>query len=517
MIETMDAAAVRREWVGSFVAGRFPLLQWLGGSEAAGVFLTERHDPAAKATIKLIPADNEDADARVAAWEAAAALSHSNLMEVYAHGSCEIDGAQYLYVVTEFADEVLAEIVRERPLTTDETRDMLGPVFDALSYLHSKGLVHSGIRPSNIMAAGDRLKLSTDGLSFAEATARFSATRTIYDAPETVNGTIGPAADLWSLGATLVEVLTQRPPEWNGSETSDPMVPQSVPQPFSAIARRCLRADPARRSTVEAFQARLDLTNLEPARPNPANLEPAGLDPAKASTDQEVKADKKTPAGRRIALLLAVTAVVLAGVGIWNALSHRKQPPAETQQAQVLPAATPAQAPAPAPAASPDATSVEAPAPTEASAPPTAPNAPSAPTQAQPPVTAPAPVPAAAPPPQAEAQPQTASNPAPVATMINPAIMSQILPDIVPSALKTINGTLRVSVELTLGPDGFVTGATLQSPGPSKYFAGKSLEAARHWKFKPAQVNSPTAPSNWILEFQYTRSGIHVVTEQTAP
>jgi TonB family protein len=90
--------------------------------------------------------------------------------------------------------------------------------------------------------------------------------------------------------------------------------------------------------------------------------------------------------------------------------------------------------------------------------------------------------------------------------------VNQILPDIVPSAMKTINGTLRVTVQLAVDANGLVTSATLQSPSSSKYFAAKSLEAARHWKFKPAQ-----SPGSWTLEFQYTRSGIHVVAEPVAP
>jgi len=95
--------------------------------------------------------------------------------------------------------------------------------------------------------------------------------------------------------------------------------------------------------------------------------------------------------------------------------------------------------------------------------------------------------------------------------------MNQILPDIIPSAMKTINGTLRVTVQLEVNASGAVTSVALLSPGPSKYFAGKSLEAARHWKFKPAQVDGNAAPSTWILEFQYTQTGIHVVPRQFAP
>ncbi len=95
--------------------------------------------------------------------------------------------------------------------------------------------------------------------------------------------------------------------------------------------------------------------------------------------------------------------------------------------------------------------------------------------------------------------------------------MNQILPDIIPSAMRTISGTVKVSVRLAVDENGIVTDATLASAGPSNYFAGKSLEAARHWKFKPAQVDGHAAPSNWTLEFQFRRTGIKVVPQQTTP
>jgi protein TonB len=95
--------------------------------------------------------------------------------------------------------------------------------------------------------------------------------------------------------------------------------------------------------------------------------------------------------------------------------------------------------------------------------------------------------------------------------------VNQILPDIIPSAMRTISGTVKVSVRISVDANGNVTDAALESPGPSKYFAGKSLEAARHWKFKPAQVSGNAAPSTWTVEFQFKQSGIQVVPEQTAP
>ncbi len=486
MIETMSLAAVRREWVGSFAAGRFSLLQWLGGSQATGVFLTELGEPSQKAIIKLIPEEDKDAAARASAWETAATLSHPNLMKVYTTGRCEIDGVPCIYVVTEYADEVLAEILKDRPLTPEETRDMLGPVLSALAYLHAKGLVHGRLNPSNIMAVGDSLKLTTYGVCPVGAAVIPRPSRTVCDAPETENGVIVPASDIWSLGATLVEVLTKYPPDWNRAKAADPTVPQSMPELFASFARKCLRSDPARRITISEFTARLD--------------------PAKGSPEPVSKPVQAPSSKRPVVVLLVLAVALLAAIGIWISIAHRNQSSAPVDQTQTAPPATPAQIPAPSAPAGPAQTAPENPSPAAASAPPSESDAASTP-PAQSPAATSAPGPAAAPPPQ----PQADQASAPTATIINPAIVNQILPDIVPSALKTINGTLRVSVQLTVGEDGKVTGATLVSPGPSKYFAAKSLEAARQWKFKPALAGA------WILEFEYRRDGIHVAAQPAAP
>ena len=326
MIETMSRAAISRDWVGSFAADRFPLLQWLGGSQATGVFLTEWSENSQKAVIKLVPEDDQDAAARAAAWETAATLSHPNLMKVYTHGRCEIDGVPCLYVVTEYADEVLAEILRERPLSPDETREMLGPALAALAYLHAKGLVHGRLNPSNIMAAGDSLKLTTYGVCPVGAAVISRPTRTVCDAPETENGVILPASDIWSLGATLVEVLTKYPPVWNRAKAADPTVPQSMPEPFASFARKCLRSDPARRITISEITARLE--------------------PAKVSPEPEAKLAKTPPAKRRISLWFAVAAVLLTANGNLE-LSHREPTATPAQQAQTAPTATPTPSPTP--------------------------------------------------------------------------------------------------------------------------------------------------------------------------
>jgi TonB family protein len=253
----MSTGTIRSDWVGQIIDSRFPLLAWLGDSERSSVFLTELPgEGSRKAAIKLIPA-GADAEACLDLWTRSAALSHPHLMRLFHAGLCESGAGPLLYTVTEYAEENLSQILPERPLTPAEAAEMLDPLLDALIYLHGKGFVQASLKPSNILVVDDQLKLSSDHLQRAGARCCGVSTLTIYDAPECASGTISPAADLWALGVTLVEALSQHPPRWERKAGKEPRIPGSLPQPFAGIARACLRSDPARRCTLPEVKARL--------------------------------------------------------------------------------------------------------------------------------------------------------------------------------------------------------------------------------------------------------------------
>lgn len=255
----MSNPGVWKTWEGRVVDGKFPLRQWLGGSDHSAVFLTERPgQPSPKLAIKLVVAEVTEADRQISRWRAASQLSHPNLIRILDAGRCRLDNMALLYVVMESAEEDLSQILPQRPLVPGEATDMLPPVLDALSYLHGKGLVHGRIKPSNVLAVGSRLKLSSDQVFPAAEVNSSRRRRDAYDAPETAAGIVSPASDVWSVGVTLVAALTQNTSFAEPASEIDPNLPETVLQPFRGIAHECLHLDPKRRCSIAEIQARLE-------------------------------------------------------------------------------------------------------------------------------------------------------------------------------------------------------------------------------------------------------------------
>src|SRR6266849_5626935 len=140
-----------KQWEGRVVIGGFQLRQYLGASDHSAVFLTERSErEPQKVAIKLISADPSNAELQLTRWRLAAKLSHPHLIRLFQIGRCRLGNMPLLYVVMEYAEENLSQVLARRPLTPAEARDMLGPVLDALAYLHGQGFVHGDIKPANV-------------------------------------------------------------------------------------------------------------------------------------------------------------------------------------------------------------------------------------------------------------------------------------------------------------------------------------------------------------------------------
>ena len=84
------------------------------------------------------------------------------------------------------------------------------------------------------------------------------------------------------------------------------------------------------------------------------------------------------------------------------------------------------------------------------------------------------------------------------------AVLHQEIPALSHGTRNSIRGQIKVTVLVTVDRSGNVVGETLENQGSSKYFARLGLEAAKKWKFAPADSQDSR---QWLLQFEFTRSG----------
>ena len=518
---------------GQVIENRYRLRQYLGGTDDSAVFLTSLPEPkSGKAVIKFIPA-GPNADFQLSLWRRAMQLVHSNLLPIYDIGRCRLENRDRLFVVMEYAEEDLSQILPQRALTPSEARDMLCPVLDALVYLHGNGLVHSRLKPSNILATADQLKLSSDALFPLGEARRVARKFDAHDAPEITSSVFAASADVWSLGATLVETLTQQIPALPTGSQADPGIPDAIPQPYLDIARHSLRRDPRRRWTIGEISARLNpmaaaasagqsiaplavpLSSV-PAVPA-AKLQSPVYDAPPAPRPQPPSSRAPVESAPKQAMVLpnyvvpvaAGLFVILAIFALPKILGHR---PGTLSSAST---SAPASVEQPKPADAPPDRELQPrskPAPSsskQSAAKASAEKKTSAP-QLSASVATPTP-----------ASVRTVPAPSSGAPSASPSsrgeVLDQILPQASEKALATIHGSVRVSVRVHVDPTGNVANAELESAGPSSYFADLALQAARKWQFNSPELGGHSVPSEWLIRFRFTPSGPTAVPTQVGP
>ena len=235
---------------GHILHDKFPLQKFLGSTSHSAVFLTQSPPPQPKTLAVKFITSRAKADFQASVLHSASKLRHPSLLRLLPGGRCQVEGADLVFVLMEYAEEDLGQVLPYRPLSEKEAREILGLLLEALSHIHSKGFAHTHIKPSNIMAIDGQLKISSDTvLPLGESRPAYRPVDA-YDAPEAANATAAGSSDVWSLGVTLVEILTQQTPDSSPESQADPMVPSTIPQHYLDIAQHCLRRDPGLRWTT---------------------------------------------------------------------------------------------------------------------------------------------------------------------------------------------------------------------------------------------------------------------------
>jgi serine/threonine protein kinase len=249
--------------------------------------------------------------------EAVAKLQHPNIVQIYEVG--EADGRPF-FSLEYVGGGNLAERVGGQPQAPAVAASLVEELARAVHYAHAQGVIHRDLKPGNILIAecGSRIADSnTEGNGQSPISNPQSAIPKIADfglakytagpgrpdspsrrglivgtpqymAPEagTTPETVGPAADIYSLGAILYEMLTGRPPFRGGSAIDtllqirllEPIPPRvwqpKTPRDLETIALKCLAKEPASRYS-SARELAEDLRRFRdgvPIRARPASL-----------------------------------------------------------------------------------------------------------------------------------------------------------------------------------------------------------------------------------------------------
>ncbi|MBS1992594.1 MAG: protein kinase [Cyanobacteria bacterium SZAS LIN-3] len=266
------SGAVGRELKqGEIIGGSYRLKSLLGKGGMGYVFCAEHIMIKRDYALKLLAAErlNESSRRRFESeGKAIANLDHENIVKVYNMG---IDRGDCPFYVMELLDGApLSDFIADQPgLSFDDCLDIFSQIASGLSYAHSKGIIHRDVKPSNVVLLTlDNGRVQAKIVDFGIAKLLPAAgiegqSQTVpgevfgspyYMSPEQCMGNnVDARSDIYSLGCSLFEALTGRPPYRGGNVLETVMMHQSAAVP-SAVA---LRPDKKLPAAVDALLSRM--------------------------------------------------------------------------------------------------------------------------------------------------------------------------------------------------------------------------------------------------------------------
>jgi eukaryotic-like serine/threonine-protein kinase len=273
--------------------------------------------------------------------QAASALNHPNIITV--HDWAEDNGGSYVLVMEFVPGKTLDRLIGANGLPLRDTLNYAIQIASALSAAHAAGIIHSDIKPANVMVGDQgRLKVLDFGLARLTEHGNLSPDETTmtarivteegtvagtapYMSPEQAEGKkLDARSDIFSFGAVLYEMVTGRRAFAGDSRASqmaavlkcEPQPPSqiaaSVPRELERIISRCLRKDLDRRSQSMAEIA-LELEEIK--QDSESGVQPAGAVRSKARSAWIWPA--------------TIAAIAAAGLSVWIAArgpAHQASP-----------------------------------------------------------------------------------------------------------------------------------------------------------------------------------------------
>ncbi len=211
--------------IGKILGGRYEIIEQIGGGGMALVYKARCQLLDRFVAIKVLKDEfvNDEEFVRKFRREsqAAASLSHPNIVNIYDVGVENDENNQIYYIVMEYIKgKTLKEVIKEKgKLSIENSIDYSYQIAEALQHAHNNHLVHRDIKPHNIMITDDnRVKVTDFGIARAATSSTVTTTSNVlgsvhYFSPEQARGGYtDEKSDIYSLGIVMYEMVTGKLP-----------------------------------------------------------------------------------------------------------------------------------------------------------------------------------------------------------------------------------------------------------------------------------------------------------------